>query len=60
MIYVELYEPTSVDYLVIGYRDCLFKEAVDIYKNVVEVIVVFIKRVKVYINILSKARKDQK
>ena len=60
MIHVELYEPTSVDRLVTGYRECLFREAVDINKNIVEAIVVLIKRVKVYIDILLRARKDRK
>ena len=60
MIYVELYEPTSVDRLVTRYRDYLFREAVDTHKNVIEAIIVFIKKVEVYINVLLKARKDRK
>ncbi|EKD12607.1 hypothetical protein MBM_09176 [Drepanopeziza brunnea f. sp. 'multigermtubi' MB_m1] len=59
MVDIKLGEASSVDGLMTRDRDCLLKEAVDYYKNVIVAVFVFIKATKIYSDVLLRARKDR-
>ncbi|EKD12129.1 hypothetical protein MBM_09709 [Drepanopeziza brunnea f. sp. 'multigermtubi' MB_m1] len=56
---IKLGEASSIDRLMTKDRDCLLKEAVDYYKDVVVTVFVFIEVTKIHNDVLLRARKDR-